>query len=40
MVSTLRIRVEVAYINRNFSYQVLIKDGNKVTFDEANPFAN
>lgn len=34
------LSVEAAYINQNFSQQVLIKDGNKVAFDEANPFAN
>ncbi|KAK2447279.1 Eukaryotic translation initiation factor 3 subunit 7 (eIF-3) [Trifolium repens] len=34
------LSVEAAYINQNFSQQVLIRDGNKVTFDEANPFAN
>ncbi|KAG6694672.1 hypothetical protein I3842_09G060600 [Carya illinoinensis] len=32
--------LEAAYINQNFSQQVLIRDGNKVTFDESNPFAN
>ncbi|KAI4296759.1 hypothetical protein L6164_036687 [Bauhinia variegata] len=34
------LSVEAAYINQNFSQQVLIRDGNKVTFDEPNPFAN
>ncbi|KAK4259817.1 hypothetical protein QN277_006110 [Acacia crassicarpa] len=33
------LSVEAAYINQNFSQQVLIRDG-KVTFDEPNPFAN
>ncbi|XP_004301579.1 PREDICTED: eukaryotic translation initiation factor 3 subunit D-like [Fragaria vesca subsp. vesca] len=32
--------LEAAYINQNFSQQVLVRDGNKVTFDEPNPFAN
>ena len=32
--------VEATYINQNFSQQVLVRDGNKVTFDEPNPFAN
>lgn len=31
--------VEAAYINQNFSQQVLVRDGNKVTFEEPNPFA-
>ncbi|KAJ7946991.1 Eukaryotic translation initiation factor 3 subunit D [Quillaja saponaria] len=34
------LSVEAAYINQNFSQQVLIRDGSKVTFDEPNPFAN
>ncbi|KAI9085002.1 hypothetical protein K1719_032994 [Acacia pycnantha] len=34
------LSVEAAYINQNFSQQVLIRDGNKLTFDEPNPFAN
>ncbi|XP_028782002.1 eukaryotic translation initiation factor 3 subunit D-like [Neltuma alba] len=34
------LSVEAAYINQNFSQQVLIRDGKKVTFDEPNPFAN
>ncbi|XP_028767047.1 eukaryotic translation initiation factor 3 subunit D-like [Neltuma alba] len=34
------LSVEAAYINQNFSQQVLIRDGNKVAFDEPNPFAN
>ncbi|KAL8032590.1 hypothetical protein ABFX02_13G106300 [Erythranthe guttata] len=34
------LSVEAAYINQNFSQQVLIRDGNKVTFDESNPFAS
>ncbi|KAI4374120.1 hypothetical protein MLD38_012155 [Melastoma candidum] len=32
--------LEAAYINQNFSQQVLIRDGNKVNFDEPHPFAN
>ncbi|KAI4304370.1 hypothetical protein MLD38_039891 [Melastoma candidum] len=34
------LSLEAAYINQNFSQQVLIRDGDKVTFDEPNPFAN
>lgn len=34
------LSVEASYINQNFSQQVLIRDGKKVTFDEPNPFAN
>lgn len=34
------LSVEAAYINQNFSQQVLVRDGKKVTFDEPNPFAN
>ncbi|XP_073152730.1 eukaryotic translation initiation factor 3 subunit D-like [Henckelia pumila] len=34
------LSVEAAYINQNFSQQVLIRNGNKVTFEEPNPFAN
>ncbi|KAE9591731.1 hypothetical protein Lal_00038759 [Lupinus albus] len=34
------LSVEAAYINQNFSQQVLIRDGNKVNFGEPNPFAN
>ncbi|EPS68309.1 hypothetical protein M569_06452, partial [Genlisea aurea] len=34
------LSVEAAYINQNFSQQALIRDGNKVTFEEPNPFAN
>ncbi|KAK6149926.1 hypothetical protein DH2020_017451 [Rehmannia glutinosa] len=34
------LSVEAAYINQNFSQQVLIRDGNKVDFEEPNPFAN
>ncbi|KAG1367989.1 eukaryotic translation initiation factor 3 subunit D [Cocos nucifera] len=33
------LAVEATYINQNFSQQVLLRDGNKVTFDEPNPFA-
>ncbi|PKI79485.1 hypothetical protein CRG98_000116 [Punica granatum] len=38
--SAYSLSVEAAYINQNFSQQVLIRDGDKVTFDEPNPFAN
>ncbi|KAB1221948.1 Eukaryotic translation initiation factor 3 subunit D [Morella rubra] len=38
--SAYSLSVEAAYINQNFSQQVLIRDGNEVTFDEPNPFAN
>ncbi|GAV66692.1 eIF-3_zeta domain-containing protein, partial [Cephalotus follicularis] len=38
--SAYSLGVEAAYINQNFSQQVLVRDGNKVAFDEANPFAN
>ncbi|KAK9936388.1 hypothetical protein M0R45_013232 [Rubus argutus] len=38
--SAYSLSVEAAYINQNFSQQVLVRDGNKVTFDEPNPFAN
>ncbi|KAG7959004.1 hypothetical protein I3843_10G049800 [Carya illinoinensis] len=38
--SAYSLSVEAAYINQNFSQQVLIRDGSKVTFDEPNPFAN
>nr|XP_043609610.1 eukaryotic translation initiation factor 3 subunit D-like [Erigeron canadensis] len=34
------LSVEAAYINQNFSQQVLVRDGNKVTFEEPNPFAS
>ncbi|KAI4368162.1 hypothetical protein MLD38_016749 [Melastoma candidum] len=34
------LSLEAAYVNQNFSQQVLIRDGNKVTFDEPHPFAN
>ncbi|KAL0398580.1 UNVERIFIED_CONTAM: Eukaryotic translation initiation factor 3 subunit D [Sesamum radiatum] len=34
------LSVEAAYINQNFSQQVLIRDGNKVAFEEPNPFAS
>ncbi|KAJ3670784.1 hypothetical protein LUZ60_008210 [Juncus effusus] len=30
---------EATEINQKFAHQVLLKDGNKVTFDEPNPFA-
>ncbi|CAI0468704.1 unnamed protein product [Linum tenue] len=38
--SAYSLSVEAAYINQNFSQQVLIRDGKKVTFDEPNPFAS
>ncbi|MBA0811957.1 hypothetical protein Gohar_025968 [Gossypium harknessii] len=38
--SAYSLGVEAAYINQNFSQQVLVRDGNKVSFDEPNPFAN
>ncbi|MBA0694473.1 hypothetical protein Goari_004760 [Gossypium aridum] len=38
--SAYSLSVEAAYINQNFSQQVLVRDGNKVSFDEPNPFAN
>ncbi|XP_010434247.1 PREDICTED: eukaryotic translation initiation factor 3 subunit D-like [Camelina sativa] len=38
--SAYSLGVEAAYINQNFSQQVLVRDGKKETFDEANPFAN
>ncbi|KZV53254.1 eukaryotic translation initiation factor 3 subunit D-like [Dorcoceras hygrometricum] len=34
------LSLEAAFINQNFSQQVLIRNGNKVTFEEPNPFAN
>ncbi|KNA22902.1 hypothetical protein SOVF_029610 [Spinacia oleracea] len=34
------LSVEAAYINQNFSQQVLTRDGKKVSFEEPNPFAN
>ncbi|XP_050364132.1 eukaryotic translation initiation factor 3 subunit D-like [Argentina anserina] len=34
------LSIEAACINQNFSQQVLVRDGNKVNFDEPNPFAN
>ncbi|KAF0902959.1 hypothetical protein E2562_022599 [Oryza meyeriana var. granulata] len=33
------LAVEATYINQNFSQQVLLRHGEKVTFDEPNPFA-
>ncbi|RAL44791.1 hypothetical protein DM860_003550 [Cuscuta australis] len=33
------LSVEAAYINQNFSQQLLVRDGNKLTFEEPNPFA-
>ncbi|KAJ8497908.1 hypothetical protein OPV22_008460 [Ensete ventricosum] len=37
--SAYSLAIEATYINQNFSQQVLVRDGNKVTFDEPNPFA-
>ncbi|KAJ8534893.1 hypothetical protein K7X08_016621 [Anisodus acutangulus] len=37
--SAYSLSVEAAYINQNFSQQVLKRDGNKLTYDEPNPFA-
>lgn len=34
------LSVEAAYVNQNFSQQVLVRDGNKVEFEEPNPFAS
>ncbi|KAK8575236.1 hypothetical protein V6N13_033521 [Hibiscus sabdariffa] len=38
--SAYSLSVEAAYINQNFSQQVLLSDGDKVSFNEPNPFAN
>lgn len=38
--SAYSLGVEAAFINQNFSQQVLVRDGNKVTFEEPNPFAS
>lgn len=38
--SAYSLSVEAAYINQNFSQQVLVRDGNKVDFEEPNPFAS
>jgi translation initiation factor 3 subunit D len=38
--SAYSLSVEAAYINQNFSQQVLVRDGNKETFEEPNPFAS
>ncbi|CAH9081317.1 unnamed protein product [Cuscuta epithymum] len=38
--SAYSLSVEAAYINQNFSQQVLVKEGSKVTFEEPNPFAS
>lgn len=37
--SAYSLSVEAAYINQNFSQQCLNRDGNKVSFEEPNPFA-
>ncbi|KAK1378736.1 Eukaryotic translation initiation factor 3 subunit D [Heracleum sosnowskyi] len=34
------LSVEAAYVNQNFSQQVLMRDGGKVSFEEGNPFAS
>lgn len=34
------LAIEATYINQNFSQQVLVRDGNKMTFEEPNPFAS
>ncbi|XP_075505455.1 eukaryotic translation initiation factor 3 subunit D-like [Primulina tabacum] len=34
------LSLEAAFINQNFSQQVLVRNGSKVTFEEPNPFAN
>ncbi|KAI3854231.1 hypothetical protein MKW98_024654 [Papaver atlanticum] len=38
--SAYSLSVEAAYINQNFSQQVLVRNGNKVGFEEPNPFAS
>ncbi|KAL5711014.1 Eukaryotic translation initiation factor 3 subunit D [Ranunculus cassubicifolius] len=38
--SAYSLSVEAAYINQNFSQLVLVRDGNKVGFEEGNPFAS
>ncbi|KAE8686415.1 Eukaryotic translation initiation factor 3 subunit D [Hibiscus syriacus] len=38
--SAYSLSVEAAYVNQNFSQHVLLSDGNKVSFDEPNPFSN
>ncbi|KAK8524471.1 hypothetical protein V6N12_029337 [Hibiscus sabdariffa] len=38
--SAYSLSVEASYINQNFSQQVLVRDGDKVSFEEPNPFAN
>eukprot|EP00262_Sarcandra_glabra_P013678 TRINITY_DN385_c0_g1_i2.p1 TRINITY_DN385_c0_g1~~TRINITY_DN385_c0_g1_i2.p1 ORF type:complete len:569 (+),score=73.32 TRINITY_DN385_c0_g1_i2:198-1904(+) len=37
--SAYSLSLEAAYVNQNFSQQVLLRDGNKVAFEEPNPFA-
>lgn len=37
--SAYSLSVEAAYINQNFSQQVLLRGGDRVTFEEPNPFA-
>ncbi|KAI3939903.1 hypothetical protein MKW98_029679 [Papaver atlanticum] len=37
--SAYSLSVEAAYINQNFSQQVLVRNGSKVEFEEPNPFA-
>ncbi|KAJ7542467.1 hypothetical protein O6H91_10G107900 [Diphasiastrum complanatum] len=38
--SAYSLSVEAAYVNQNFSQQVLLRDGNKIDFPEPNPFAS
>ncbi|KAE8707075.1 Eukaryotic translation initiation factor 3 subunit D [Hibiscus syriacus] len=38
--SAYSLSVEAAYINLKFSQQILVRHGNKVSFDELNPFVN
>ncbi|MCL7038213.1 hypothetical protein MKW94_027883 [Papaver nudicaule] len=38
--SAYSLSVEAAYINQNFSQQVLVRNGTKVGFEEPNPFAS
>eukprot|EP00249_Psilotum_nudum_P010805 c22778_g1_i1 orf=388-2046(-) len=37
--SAYSLSVEAAYINQNFSQQVLVRNGHKIEFEEPNPFA-
>ncbi|CAN6452981.1 unnamed protein product [Victoria cruziana] len=38
--SAYSLSVEAAYVNQNFSQQVLVRDGNRIAFEEPNPFAS